>query len=85
VTVEVWMNKGNANLYLVTPRWEPLTIDYDEKLFKEIAPELMEQVGERKLARGTLVQVGWLLENEHGVWLGVPLGTEEQFESLGEA
>ena len=83
--VEVWMNKTNAEIALFSPRWEPLTCDYDENLFKELDPMVAEMVGDRKIARGTLIQVGWLMENGQGVWFGLPLSIVDQFEVLGEA
>lgn len=84
-SVHIWCHKENGDLVLASPRWEPLTIDFDESLFKEMAPELMAEVGDRRIARGVLCQVGWLIENGHGVWFGIDLRANEQFVDLGEA
>lgn len=35
---------------------------------------------DRQMKVGFLVQIGWLLENEHGVWLGVGPGAQEMFD-----
>lgn len=83
--MEVWMNKQSGQIVLATPQWEPLTIHYDENLFKEIDPIFTEMIGDRKIAKGTLMQVGWLLQNQNDVWFGMPLSVREQFETLGEA
>ena len=83
--MKVWMNKLNAELCLVTPQWKPIQIEYDEKWYESILPEFINFIKGRKVARGLVVQVGWLLQNQNGVCFGVSLDTAEQFEDLGEA
>lgn len=82
--MNVWMNKLTAQLYLVTPRWEPLNIKFDEKFYEDLIPEMKAMVNGRKICHGVLMQVGWMVENEHGVWLGLPLSAADQFENLGD-
>lgn len=81
---KLYMNKSSGALALLTEWWEPLTIDYDEKLFAEIAPELKSVFDHIKIAKGTLTQVGWLLENGHGVWIGINNDAIQDFEYIGE-
>lgn len=80
-----WFKHKKAG-YVVraTPWWEPLTVMFDEKFYNELVPEMKLLVGDRKLAHGALVQVGWLIENEGGVWIGVNLTAEKSFDDLGE-
>jgi hypothetical protein len=83
--MNVWVNKTNGELALVHPQWEPLNIKFDEKFYHELGPEVKAMIGKRKIAHGALVQVGWMVQNRHDVWFGLPLSIEDQFEDLGEA
>ena len=83
--IEVWMNKLNGELALATPHWQAVTCRFDENLIKELDPMIAKEIGSRKIASGTLVQVGWLLQNQNDVWFGMPLSISEQFEVLGDA
>ena len=68
--MNVWMNK-KADLFIATPWWE-------------IPQDILDETIENYRTRfGVLVQVGWLLENEHGVFFGMRLDTKELFEDLG--
>lgn len=82
--IEIWMNKMNGKLFLATPHWTPVTIDYDERLFHELDPSVKKIVGDRRIARGTLCQAGWLLEREDNMWFGLPMSARDHFEVIGE-
>ena len=84
--VEVWMNRSSGDLVLATPWWEPLTIDYDEKLFNELLPlDLTKAIEGRKIAKGLVVQVGWMIQNRNDVWMGLNQDAKDFFEVIGEA
>lgn len=64
------------------PWWEciePIMSDEDENGSISIGTELTEG---RKFKIGSLVQVGWLLENEHRVWFGVMIPAQESFRVI---
>lgn len=82
--MEVWMNKRTANLYLAHPQWEPVKIDFDEKFYNDLIPELKLFARGRKCVHGVLIQVGWMLQNGEGVWFGFPFSSKNDFENLGE-
>jgi hypothetical protein len=82
--MNVWMNKNTGDLVLATPHWEPLHIEHDKNFYEEVLPEIKELSGGRRLVHGTLMQVGWLIQNSHNIWLGVHLSVTEDFEDLGE-
>jgi hypothetical protein len=80
-----WMNKKTGQVVLATEQWEPLQVEHDEKFYESILPEFKDFTGGRKVVRGLLLQVGWLIQNEHGVWFGMPLSITDYFEDLGDA
>ena len=82
--MNAWMNKNTGDIVLAHPQWEPLTINFTEKDFDEIAPELKIEATGRKIVQGTLIQAGWLLQNKNDVWMGLPMSVEAAFEDLGE-
>lgn len=77
------MNKFNADLILVHPQWEPIKIDIDEKFYHELDPAIGKMLKGRKIVHGILYQAGWLAQNPSGIWLGLPMDVEYQFEDLG--
>lgn len=46
--------------------------------------QLMTEVAGRPAKFGTIVQIGYLLENFDGVWIGVGLMAKKQFKDKGE-
>ena len=82
--MKVWMNKTSGDIMLATEQWEPIQIEHDEKFYESILPEFKQFTEGRKVARGLVIQVGWLIQNRHDVWFGVNLGAEDSFEDLGE-
>lgn len=85
MSVRVWMNKMNAQLVLATEQWEPIQVEHDEKFYEELLPDFKQFTLGRKLAKGLMVQVGWLVQNNHGIWFGLNMSAAKQFEDLGEA
>lgn len=83
--MRVWMHRETGGIVLATEQWEPIHIKYDESLYNEIwPPDMLEYMKGKKMCHGTMLQVGWLIQNAHDVWLGVGLKAQEAFEDLGE-
>jgi hypothetical protein len=61
-----WEHKESKKRVRVMPWWECL-----EPIMTEAELAEMGMKPDRNVRIGSLVQIGWLLENEHGVWLGV--------------
>jgi hypothetical protein len=85
--MNIWMNKMSGDLCLVHPQYEPVPgmIKFDEKFYHDLMPDMRAMIGKRKVVHGALVQVGWLLQNSHDVWIGVPMNVSTLFEDIGEA
>lgn len=66
--MKVLMQKETANLFLATPWWE-----IPEPIMEETIPNAKF---------GVLIQVGWLIQNMHGVYFGV--NSLNGFEELGD-
>lgn len=71
-----WKNKKSGQIVRVMP-WLEVPEDFirgmglsDEKEFT-------------KAKIGVLVQIGYLIESAHGVWIGVESGASEHFEDQG--
>lgn len=82
----IWEHKETKKRVRVVPWWE---IPDDEDFVKElgIADALKDKEDtwkDRRFKIGALIQVGWLLENEHQVWLGVGPKAKDSFNDLGE-
>ena len=71
-----WRHKETKKELRVMPWWEIPESILSEKEAPNVAPDRMYKIG-------ALVQVGWLLENEHGVWLGVGPKAADSFEDMG--
>lgn len=72
---QVWMNKNNGLLFVVVP--------WMEVFGNDMLSTMSAGPGTRCVV-GVLSQVGWLIENEHGVHFGVNLRVEKAFKKLGE-
>lgn len=83
--MRLWENKSSKQKVLATEHWEPISIKFDEKFFAELDPSVKQMIGDRKIASGTLVQVGWLIKNSKNVWFGMNLSVKDQFNDLCEA
>lgn len=75
----LWEHKNTKKQVRALPWWECL----EPLLTEKDAPNLEE--ARRKFKIGSLVQIGWLIENEHGMWLGVGPKAAKVFKDLGDA
>lgn len=72
----VWQHKETKKKFKVLPWWECLDPILDDKNAEGF-------LGCRKFKIGTIVQIGWMLENEHGIWLGTNMTSSTVFKDLG--
>ena len=76
-----WKHKETGKTVRALPWWEC----FDELLGRqELTMPLMpdDTWPDRKYKIGALVQIGWLLENEHGCWMGFGPKAIESFEVI---
>lgn len=78
---QVWVNKISGQLFVVTPWWEIMSEDVMVEGTVGMVTNLPE---EQRWKYGMLAQVGWLIQNESGVWFGVGTSVAEQMEKIGE-
>lgn len=76
LTARHWQHKKTKEKVIVLPWWECVDPIFYNKLDGK-DPEPAFKVG-------ALVQIGWLLKNKHGVWLGVSFSVKKHFKDLGE-
>jgi hypothetical protein len=75
---QTWKHKKNGKVFKVTEWWETLPdTNITDKDIGEPVPGVPYKFG-------MLVQVGWLLENEGGVWFGVGPTAVESFEVVND-
>lgn len=82
VPVAFWKNRQNGAICRVVPWWEilePILADDKVNGAVDLGTHLTEG---RKFKMGCLVQVGWLLETEGGVWVGVSMRGKECFDEI---
>lgn len=79
----LWRNKTSGQELRVMPWWE--TIQNGEIERVDEMGKLVTEVAGRPCKFGIITQIGYLLENEHGVWFGVGPKAADSFEDLGEA
>lgn len=78
-----WKNKTSGAEVRVMPWWETITDDGGMVEVDEMGKMISESLG-KPCRFGVITQVGYLLENEHGVWFGMGPKAVECFEDLGE-
>ncbi len=78
----LWQHKKRKTKLRVMPWWETVKDGQIEKV-DELGQMVAESAG-RPCKFGVLVQVGYLLENEHGIWLGVGIGAAKEFDDFGK-
>jgi hypothetical protein len=82
MAIETWKHKETGKIVRATPWWE-IPEDFVEELgIAEAIADKKDEWKDRKYKIGALVQVGWLLENEHGVWFGVGPKAKEAFDEV---
>lgn len=77
-------NRRSGQVFKAMPWWEAVKEGEIEQV-NELGLLVTEAAG-RLCKFGIITQVGYLLENEHGVWfgLGANIVNEKEFEDLGE-
>ena len=78
----LWEHKDKKHRMRVMPWWETIKDGEVEKV--DELGHLLAEVAGRPCKFGVLVQVGFLLENEHGVWIGVGPKAAGEFNDLGK-
>lgn len=79
---QVWMNRRTGQILNVVPWWDMLAEDtWIEGRTSMLGPE---GNSEQRFKIGTLAQVGWLVQNESGMWFGVGLNLVSEFEKVGD-
>lgn len=82
---KLWMNKLSGQLMISATWWE---MQNDETIVRGNAGNIFTSTEKTENARkwkyGMLTQVGFLLQNESGVWFGVGMSAREQFEEIGD-
>ena len=76
-----WQHKETKKIYRVTPWWECYGDIIDHP--GDILADKDDAFKDRKYAVGVLAQIGYLLENEHGVWFGVGPTAKDSFDDIG--
>ena len=76
----LWRHKKKGNQLKVLPWWECLNPIISDK--DVVGSNFLD--GGRSFKIGAIVQIGWMLENGNGVWIGTNFGVEKEFEDLGE-
>ena len=77
-----WKHKKKGNIVKVVP-WMEIPDPVVELKAEESIKAGLSDV-ERKIKFGTLIQVGWMIENANGVFIGVGLSASEEFEEVNE-
>lgn len=73
----IWQHKETKKTFRAMPWWEipePLDLGIEDVVLPG-----------RSTKFGVLVQIGWLLENEHSVWFGVNSSAAEWFDDITRA
>lgn len=77
---QVWKHKENGKTYNVMP-WFEIPDDFVAELkLQDTIKEKSDNWKDRQFKIGALIQVGWLLENEHGVWIGFGPTAKDSFD-----
>jgi len=78
----LWQNKTSGQKVRVMPWWETIK-DGEIEETNELG-EMITEVAGRPAKFGIIVQIGFLLESEGGVWFGVNTTAHTEFNDLGE-
>lgn len=76
IVPQVWMNKISGEFGIVVPQFVPVGdyIDLKVQCDKDGVPFVW----------GSFYQAGWMIENGHNIFFGLPMSAEDQFEKLGD-
>lgn len=77
-----WKNKETGKIFNVTPWWtcESELIDKPAQILKDE----LDDWPDRLFSVGVLAQIGWLIENDNGVWFGVGPTAKDNFEDISD-
>lgn len=78
----IWQNRKSKAKVRVMPWWETVKDGQIEQV--DDMGRMVTKMSGRPCKFGVLVQIGYLIENQHGVWFGVGPGVEKGFKDLGE-
>ncbi len=84
-----WKNKQSGKEHKVLPWFQPIddASRFDFKgMMKEIAPEVFTNdiLANCECYSGLVMQLGWMIENENRIWIGVmQMDMTETFEDVG--
>ncbi len=84
-----WKEKTSGRLVKVIPWFGPLNdkSEFDMMgLLHELAPEIATEdvMAMFPIYKGTVVQLGWMIENDHNIWIGLAgVDSQNGFEHLG--
>jgi hypothetical protein len=81
IKTKIWKHKETGKEYRVKPWWECIPCNIP---VTDIVRDENDEWPDRMFAFGTLIQIGWLLENEHDVWFGTNNTVKEYFDEIGE-
>jgi len=73
--MKIWMNKKSGQLMVVTPWWA---------IAPNMEPILETKVNGHDIFVGSMYKCGWMLSNQHGVFFGLNLSAEKEFEEIGD-
>jgi len=79
---EMWRHKKTGKILKVVPWYE--IPDPVLELSGNDAKKAFDLDLPRRVKFGTLVQVGWLIENEHNIFIGVGIEAAKEFEPYEE-
>lgn len=80
--MKVWLHKEKGDFCFATPWWE--IPEANEVVALKADEAVTAGLGENRIKFGVLVQVGWLIQNQNDMWLGVGMKAQEAFEDLGD-
>ena len=83
--VRRWRHKETKIVYNVIPWWQAEGELIDAASAKKALEdtEIEDDWPDRLYRVGVLAQIGWLLENEKGIWVGLGPKAKEFFEDVG--
>lgn len=84
--IRKWKHKITGEVVKVAVWWEipPPNEILDSETISKAVRDKKDEWKDRQFKIGALVQVGWLIQNKHGVWLGVGPKGKDVFEDLGD-
>lgn len=82
IKIRRWRHKESGKEYNVLPWWDCHASLVDASDSSEILGDKDDEWKDRLYAVGALCQIGWLMENEEGVWFGVGPKIRDHFNEI---